>query len=210
MKCLDLFCKAGGTSMGYHLAGFEVTGVDIEKQKRYPFTFIQDDALHYLLEHYQEYDLIAASPPCQGYSDTRSLNKHKEYPKLIPELRELLIYTGKPYVIENVVGAPLLNPILLCGTMFPDLRVYRHRLFESNLLLEPHPNKCNHTFNMLPSRGHFHTLAEHPYITCVGHNFKASDGRVAMDIPWMTRDELAQAIPPAYTEFIGRQVIQLI
>lgn len=194
--------------MGYHLAGFEVTGVDIQEQKRYPFRFIQDDAFNYLREHYKEFDFIAASPPCQAYSDTRSLNKHKEYPDLVPGIRELLIETGKPYIIENVPGAPLINPIILCGTMFPHLRVYRHRLFESNLPLEPHPNKCKHTSIMPPSRGQFHTLDKHEFITCVGHNFKASDGRIAMDIPWMTRDELAQAIPPAYTEFLGRQVIK--
>lgn len=214
MKLLDLFCRAGGTSMGYFRAGFEVTGVDIEPQKRYPFRFIQADALEYLKKHWMEYDVIAASPPCQDYSLTKSIhNKNpnrKVYPRLIEPLRELLLTSSKPYIIENVPQAPLINPIVLCGTMFPELRVYRHRHFESNLPLLPHPNKCNHVYSMPPLMGMYHTLDKHEFITCVGHNFQAKSGRIAMGIEWMTRDELAEAIPPAYTEFIGRQIIKIL
>ena len=195
--------------MGYYRAGFDVTGVDIQPQKRFPFKFIQADALEYLEAHWQEYDFIAASPPCQGYSVTRSLTK-KQYPMLIEAVRHLLNSIGKPYAIENVLGAPLVNPLLLCGSMFPGLKVYRHRLFETNPPIYWPPAPCNHIYSMPASKGEYHTLEKKDFITCVGHNFKAADGRIAMGIDWMTRAELAEAIPPAYTEFIGRQIIELI
>jgi DNA (cytosine-5)-methyltransferase 1 len=113
---------------------------------------------------------------------------------------------GKPYVIENVPGAPLENPLMLCGSMFPGLRVYRHRLFECDPAIYFPPAACNHSFKMPASRGNYHSLTADNFITCVGHNFKASDGRRAMGIDWMTRTELAQAIPPAYTEWLGQQM----
>src|SRR5262245_50753326 len=116
--------------MGYSRAGFEVTGIDIAPQKNYPFKFIQADALEYIAAHGHEYDVIHASPPCQKFSKLRNIRKIKastdaNYLDLVDPVRQLLIASGKPYVIENVVGAPLLNPVMLCGSMFPLLKVYR-------------------------------------------------------------------------------------
>ena len=210
MRLLDLFCGAGGAAKGYHDAGFDdIVGVDIKPQKRYPFTFVLGDALEYVELHGHEFDLIHASPPCQEYSVTKSIHGNS-YPDLVEMTRTALIKTGKPYVIENVPGAPLINPLVLCGSMFPELRVYRHRLFECNPPIWFPPGQCNHKFSMPKSKGEYHTLDKQDFITCVGHNFQAKSGRLAMDISWMTRDELAQAIPPAYTEFIGTQMISAI
>jgi DNA (cytosine-5)-methyltransferase 1 len=130
-RLLDLFCGAGGAGMGYFRAGFEVVGVDINLQKRYPFEFHQADALEYLQDHWQEFDAFHASPVCKQFTKLRFIHK-REYPDFITPIRPLLVATGKPWVIENVPGAPLINPIILCGTMFPELRVYRHRAFETN------------------------------------------------------------------------------
>lgn len=190
--------------MGLWRAGFDVVGWDVRPQPRYPFEFRLGDAVEADLEGF---DFVWASPPCQGYSVTRSLHK-REHPMLVEPTRAKLVATGLPWIMENVVGAPLIDPLLLCGSMFPPLRVYRHRLFESRLPLVAPAQRCNHTFSMPASKGEYHTLAKQDFITCVGHNFKASDGRIAMGIDWMTRDELAQAIPPAYSEFLGRQVLQ--
>lgn len=189
-RLLDLFCKAGGAGAGYALAGFEVVGVDIEPQPHYPFTFIQADALTFPLDGYE---VAHASVPCQAYSCTRSLWK-KDYPNLIPTMRERFASFRGIWMIENVVGAPLPGALQLCGSMF-GLRVKRHRLFESNLLLFA-PGVCRH-------RG---TVRDGSYVTVAGHDFHAEEGRQAMGIDWMTRDELAQAIPPAYTEWLGKQV----
>jgi DNA (cytosine-5)-methyltransferase 1 len=202
---LDTFCKAGGAGFGYHLAGFDVVGVDIEPQKHYPFGFVQADAIEYIAEHGHEFDVIHASPPCQAYSVTKSLTSN-DHPRLIEATRHVLIKTGKPYVIENVEGAPLINALMLCGSMFPGLRVYRHRLFECNPQIWFPPASCNHNYSMPASKGAYHALEKQEYITCVGNSFKASDGRIAMQIDWMTREELAQAIPPAYTKWIGEQL----
>ena len=132
MKLLDLFCGAGGAAMGYHRAGFDdITGVDIKPMPRYPFKFIQGDALEYLAAHGAEYDVIHASPPCQAYSIMQHANHmRKDHPDLVDSVRDALKQTGKPWIIENVPGAPLIDPILLCGLSF-GLRVIRHRLFES-------------------------------------------------------------------------------
>jgi DNA (cytosine-5)-methyltransferase 1 len=202
-RLLDLFCGAGGAAMGYHRAGFEVVGVDIKPQPHYPFEFHQADALTFPLDGF---DAIHASPPCQAYSVTRSLRK-RVHPDLVDPTRERLIAAGIPWVMENVKGAPLRNALVLCGTMFDGLRVYRHRLFEAEPPIYFPPLACNHSFVMPASKGEYHRLDEQAFITAVGHNFQASSGRVAMGIDWMTRDELSQAIPPAYTEWIGRQLI---
>lgn len=204
LRLLDLFCGAGGAAMGYYLAGFDVVGVDIVNQPRYPFTFVQGDALEYCAAHGHEFDAIHASPPCQAYSITKSIH-HNDHPAMIEDTRDVMITTGKPYVIENVIGAPLRNPLMLCGSMFVGLRVYRHRLFECNPQLFMAPATCHHSFKM-PAK--YNELNGDNFITCVGHNFKAADGRIAMGIEWMTRAELSQAVPPAYTEYIGRQLLQ--
>lgn len=192
--------------MGYYRAGFEVVGVDIKPQKHYPFEFHQADALAYPLDGF---DVIHASPPCQAYSVTKSLHK-RNYPDLISTVRQLLFENHKPYVIENVYGAPLFCPTMLCGSMFDGLRVYRHRYFEIFPRPFMSPACCNHSFKMPKSKGEYHTLKKQMFITCVGHNFQLESGRIAMGIPWMTIDELSQAIPPAYTEYIGKQLIRYL
>lgn len=210
-RLLDLFCGAGGCSTGYHRAGFEVVGVDNRPQKRYPFEFYEADALTFPTEGF---DVIHASPPCQRYSRCkyRSPNYRaqvkQDHPDLVDPVRFRLRAMGVPYVIENVPEANLVNPAMLCGTMFDGLRVYRHRHFECNGFTVEAPRACNHTHRMGKSKGEYHTLDKAPFITCVGHNFQARSGRIAMGIDWMTRRELSQAIPPAYTEWIGRQLIK--
>lgn len=209
--CLDTFCKAGGAGMGYHRAGYRVVGVDIEPQPHYPFEFIQADAIEFIRRHGSEYDLIHASPPCQAYSITASLSKGG-YPMLIDATRAALVATGKPYVIENVPGAPLINPLMLCGTMF-GLRVIRHRLFECSPAIWFPPMACNHDGTASGNRnkkGVRKTLENYRFLTIVGNDYIANDGRIAMGIEWMTRAELSQAIPPAYTEFIGRQMLRYV
>lgn len=202
---LDLFCGAGGCSVGYARAGFDVVGVDIQPQKNYPFEFHQADALDFPLDGY---DAIHASPPCQVYLSLRAVNKalgradgHRD---LIAATREALSASGVPYVIENVEGAPLLNPVKLCGSSF-GLAVRRHRLFECSFPVLAQP--CAH-----------HLQREEKYWTSWrpnGEERKATVVQVygnaggrehwpdAMGIDWMTPDELAEAIPPAYTEHIG-------
>lgn len=215
-KALDLFCKAGGTSMGLHRAGFELTGVDIKPQKRYPFGFVLGDALEYVVKHGHEYDLIVAGPPCQLYSKLKALTT-RVYPDLVGPTREALQARGKPYIIENVPGAPLINPLLLCGTMFPGLRVRRHRLFECWPTLWWAPSPCAHwgrcgNNRLLNKEGKRVTQSFEncDFLTITGNSYKASDGRQAMGIPWMTRAELSQAIPPAYTEWLGKEILKLI
>jgi len=195
MKLLDLFCGAGGASVGYRRAGFEVVGVDINPQTNYPYEFILADALKFDL---RSFDAIHASPPCQNYCwcTTKARNQGKTYPDLIEPIRNRLIDSGKPYVIENVVGAPLLNPTYLEGTMF-GLGVIRRRLFETNWWL-PQP--------MYISRKG--TVRDRTYFSVAGNGGDGSnrvdDWRKAMGINWMTRAEIKQAIPPAYTEYIGQ------
>lgn len=210
-RLLDAFCGAGGAGMGYHRAGFEVVGVDIKPQPRYPFEFHQGDALEFIERYGREFDVIHASPLCQPFTPLVNLpNVTKKYPDLIKPTRKLLKYIGKPYIIENVPGSPLINPLMLCGSMFPGLRVYRHRLFECNPSIYWPPASCNHSYKMPPSKGVYHTLKDYDFITCAGHHFEAKSGRIAMQIDWMTRKELSQAIPPAYTEWLGKQILEQI
>lgn len=232
-RLLDLFCGAGGAAMGYARAGFEVVGVDIKPQPRYPFEFVHDDALVALFEwplwaHYHGYDFdaIHASPPCQAYSVANNIHQH-DHPDLLPAARELLKQTGLPYVIENVPGAPmhwhsatLLDQntwgALICGRHFPEINVKRHRWFESNVPIHGTP-PCpkGHPGDWLLVFGH--TVLERSGqidsdTPSGGPRFRrrhvgAERGREAMGIDWMTRDELSEAIPPAYTEFIGHQLM---
>ena len=207
-KLLDLFCCAGGAAMGYHRAGFEVTGVDIAPQKNYPFEFVQTDALEYLAEHGKNFDVIHASPPCQEYSVTKALPNVGEHPDLVEPVRDLLLASGRPFVIENVPGAPLQNPLLLCGSMF-GLPLIRHRLFECRppIWFPPGPCQCNHLYTA-SHRGFSAFNNGATAITIAGNNYSLADGLRAMGIDWMTKKELSQAIPPAYTEFIGRHIMQ--
>jgi DNA (cytosine-5)-methyltransferase 1 len=210
MKLLDLFCGAGGAAMGYHRAGFDqIVGVDIEPQPKYPFEFVQADALEYLLAQGQEFDLVHASPPCQAYSRLKGLAS-SDHPELIEPTREILVGSGKPYVIENVPGAPLVNPITLCGSMF-GLQLIRHRLFECKpaIWFVTMSCACKGLFTNADNEvSSFENGAT--AISVVGHNFKLDDAKMVMGIDWMNREELAQAIPPAYTEWIGKEMMQCL
>lgn len=211
-RLLDLFCKAGGSSVGYFRAGFDVWGVDIEPQPRFPWQdrFILGDALQYVAEHGHEYDAIAASPPCQGYSRSRNNGCHKNAPLLIPQTQDALRATGLPYVIENVLGSPLFCPVELCGASF-GLRtgrfdLSRHRLFECNfaILVPPCVHRRGQTIGVYGNG----TNSYHR--TKFGRCIRDSEKKEAMGIDWMNRKELANAIPPAYTEFIGRQLLNIL
>ena len=208
-RLLDLFSGAGGAAMGYHQAGFDVLGVDHAPQPRYPFPFEQADALEFLRTVKPgDFNLIHASPPCQGYSRMRTLPwlKDREWPLLIEPLRERLKDCGIPYVIENVVGAPLLDPVVLCGTMF-GLPLFRHRLFE-----------CSHFLLQLPHFPHRHVIGPGRFLN--DRRKQSRDGFVsvirgdagaakkALGVEWMTRDEACQAIPPAYTRWLGAQLLR--
>ena len=216
-RLLDLFCGAGGAAMGYHRAGFEVVGVDIAPQPRYPFQFIRGDAMRYAAEPLllQAFDAIHASPPCQRFSDLAHRNGNgADHPDLITPLRPLLEASGRPYVIENVERAPLLDPVTLCGTMFKDVRVLRHRIFESNRPIHapdhwsPHP-LC---YTRDKRKAHYGKCDEwQDYVTVTGGgNCSVGAARDAMGIHWMTKDELNEAIPPAYTQLIGRQLYRIV
>lgn len=212
LRLLDLYCGAGGCGMGYHMAGFDVVGVDKHPQPRYPFPFVRGDALEYVALHGHEYDVIHASPPCQAYSRIENVVRGKFRERsplrvdLVAQTRATLTATGKPYVIENVPGAPLIDPMMLCGLMF-GLRVIRHRLFESNVFMLA-PSHRSHTgvyTNAFAGVSGFRHGATHICVT--GNNFIVEDARVAMGIDWMLARELTQAIPPAYTRWIGEQLL---
>jgi DNA (cytosine-5)-methyltransferase 1 len=203
MKVLDLFCGAGGASLGLHRAGFEVTGVDIRPQPRYPFRFVQADALTYPLDGY---DLIWASPPCQFASVLTAQHRNK-HPNLIPAMRGRLQAAGVSYIIENVAGARswLHNPLMLCGSMF-GLGVWRHRYFEAPSLPLLLTRACNHSdvpvlVSGSPRRKNAAGVMDRSEPTTQAR-------REAMGIDWMRREELDEAIPPAYSEFLGRQVLE--
>jgi DNA (cytosine-5)-methyltransferase 1 len=213
LTLIDLCCKQGAASMGYHLAGFTVIGVDREPQPRYPFPFIQADLRdldpQWLAENC---DVAAGSPPCWKFSDLAH-RTGREYEDFIPETRALFEASGLPYVIENVEGAPLKGPLTLCGTMFDGLRVRRHRLFESNLpLAAPRPCPPRHPLHYTRDKrkAHYGRLDERTaFVSVNGGGNCSKAAAAAMGIPnngWMTKDGLNQAVPPAYTEWVGRQV----
>tara|TARA_Y100000310_G_scaffold329844_1_gene400423 strand:- start:1211 stop:1822 length:612 start_codon:yes stop_codon:yes gene_type:complete len=195
-KLLDLFCGAGGASMGYHRAGFEVEGVDIKPQPHYPFKFHLADALESPLDGYDAYH---ASPPCQKFSAMQHIhNNRQEHLDLITPTRILLEKTGKPYVIENVVGAPLRISLMLCGTMF-GLRIPKHRIFESSIDFPLLTLMCNHDDVYDPYHGGEMARREREKLSAV------------IGVDWfMTRPEVREAIPPAYTEYIGKRLIKVI
>ena len=214
-RLLDLFCGAGGASTGYARAGFEVTGVDIEPQPNYPFRFVQTNALN--IHFIDEYDAIHASPPCHNYcwSTSRHRAKGKTYPDLIEPIRKLLIESGKPYVIENVPTAPLLNSTYLEGTMF-GLNVIRRRCFETNWWLpQPMYLRRKKTIMQQSKRDPRIFIKKSSYCSVAGSgadgwSCRVADWRTAMGINWMTREEIKQAIPPAYTEYVGRYLMGMI
>lgn len=211
-KLLDLFCGAGGCSVGYQRAGFDVVGVDIAPMGHYPLLdLIQDDALAVLADgdFIAGFDAIHASPPCQHYTSLRTLSDRK-HPDLVGIVRDLIRATGKPYVIENVVGAPLADPIILCGSMFGlghgGAILKRHRLFESNVPLAVPVDACKGK----PVVGVYGTGGAWTRVAPGGGGVKVSgaDAARALGVDWTTyQPVLAQAIPPAYTEYIGRQLL---
>lgn len=212
-KALDLCCCAGGASMGLWRAGFDVVGVDIKPQPRYPFMFIQADAL---AVQFQGFDFIWASPPCQAHTAMKHAPgaKGDANPKLIEPLRKRLKASGKPWVMENVEGAPLLDPITLCGSMFKlgaqGCQLQRHRLFESNF--EIPKLECQHDDRPVIGvyGGHARCRAASAGgrgtkdVWIGGHKAAAAE---ALGISWMVLDELSEAIPPAYSEHIGRAAL---
>lgn len=217
-RLLDLFSCEGGAAAGYALAGWDVTGVDIDQQPRYLASgasrFIRADALEFLAAHGHEYDAIHASPPCQRFSRAGKIREgHKagrrDHPDLVGPCRELLVASGRPWVIENVPGAPLRDPSVLCGLMF-GLRVLRHRLFETSFLLFS-PDHPRHPEGVLVHKRGTYDRGQGRFVCLAGNNFCPRAGSLAMGgIGWMTRAGMAQAVPPAYTRFIGLQLRNLL
>lgn len=205
MRLLDLFCGAGGAAVGYHRAGFDVVGVDNKPQPHYPFEFHHGDALEYLTASGHEYDAIHASPPCQDHSQLKSATGRIHGTGwLLAATRDALTKVGKPWVIENVPGAPMRADYRLCGCMFdlPGLR--RDRWFETSWHgFEMRP-PCYHTGTTVTVAGHGAQGREY---AATGVAPTQADRKAAMGIDWMNRGELAQAIPPAYTEHIGTQLL---
>lgn len=204
---LDLYCCGGGASLGYEQAGFEVVGIDIEPQPKYKGTFIQSDAIDYLKNNWHLFDAIHASPPCQGYSKASMQFRinGKTYPDLIEATRIELIKTRKPYIIENVPGSPLINPVELCGSMF-GLRTYRHRLFESNFTI----NVPEHPKHIAKNTKMGRKPKPDEFIQYVGHFSGVREVAEMTGLTWLGQYELAQSIPPQYTKFIGEQLLHYL
>lgn len=215
-RLLDLFCCAGGAGTGYHRAGFDVVGVDIKPQPHYPFEFHQADALEFLAEHADEFDAFHASPPCQRFSKSVKKCNRESHADLIESTRAAFVATGKPYVIENVPGAPLVNPVQLCGTAVGLRGIQRHRLFESNVPMLVPP--CNHTVNEPQYAPAWNRKNPLRVLSISGGYQKRQLGedfmavhKAAMGIDWeISHNELSEAIPPAYTEFIGEQLMDAV
>ncbi|MEU1103649.1 SAM-dependent methyltransferase [Streptomyces tibetensis] len=210
LRVLDAFCCSGGMAMGFHLAGFEVVGVDIEPQPDYPFTFHQGDAIDFIARHGADFDLIHGSPPCQAWTPLNAYN-HKTYPELIGPARDAMRATGRPYVIENVEAArpELREPIRLCGPTF-GLRMFRHRLFETSFpVTEPaHPGH-----RAICTRNGYLPTPERPFMTITGGRHSKAWQRAAaeaMGTPWITTIRgVCEAIPPAYAHWIATQYLAL-
>lgn len=201
---LDLMCGAGGCTRGYQLAGFHVTGVDVNPQPNYcGDAFYQDDALQVAPGFLQSFDVIHASPPCQAYSTLNGFNE-TSYPDLYVATRTLLERTGLPWVIENVIGAPYRSGVVLCGSMF-GLQVRRHRNFESSALM--FPPQCDHAAQGRPVGVYGHGQFYWEDGEKQWRNVPRSEAEAAMGIDWMTRAELSEAIPPAFTNWVGTQLL---
>jgi DNA (cytosine-5)-methyltransferase 1 len=223
-RALDLFCDAGGASMGLHRAGFDVTGVDHFNQPRYPFKFRLANALFYPLEGF---DFIWASPPCQAFTALKTMyNAKKDHLDLVGPIRLRLIESATQFVIENVPGAPLAaGSVMLCGTMFDlgipsaNAELRRHRYFEPSFhFLAP---SCRHLANRVCGVYGGHGRDRRRTAGVYGHAggksrrdgtqmFNTKQCKEAMGIDWMVGEELSQAIPPAYSEFIGKQAIEYL
>lgn len=210
-RLLDLFCCEGGAAMGYHRAGFDVVGVDQYPQPLYPFEFVQADALS-VVDMLPNFDAVHASPPCQYWSTSTASTGHPDdHPDLIRPVAAMLHTSGLPYVIENVIGSPLRRDVMLCGTMF-GLQVYRHRVFELGGWFTLSNMTCRHRPDV-------------PTIDVTGHAggrqqtvrpgfpikyYDADHAREVMGMPWASGYGCTQAIPPAYTEWIGSQLLDAI
>lgn len=203
-RLLDLFCGAGGASVGYHRAGFDVVGVDIRPQPRYPFTFHRGDALEFVAVHGQDYDAVNAGPPCQDHSRLVSLTGTHGTGWLLSATREVLSRFGRPWVIENVPGAPMRPDFRLCGCMFGLPRLKRERWFETSWQGYELRSPCVHTERAITVAGHPGGSSTRSGPAGFG---TTAQWKQAMGIDWMTSKELAQAIPPAYTEHIGHQIL---
>lgn len=217
-KLLDLFCGAGGCSVGYHRAGFDVVGVDHKPQPRYPFEFHQADVFDWLDINYdrvKQFAVVHASPPCQAYSAANNIHGREDHPDLIESTRCWLNDCARKWVIENVPRSPLLGAVQICGLAF-GLGVRRHRWFESSEFL--FGTECgNHKQDYVivfggAARGRAHQtgVAKGGGPVLYRSTIPLERAKAAMGIDWMTRDELSQAIPPAYTEYIGKQLREII
>lgn len=203
MLALDLFCCGGGAGMGLKQAGFDVVGVDINQQPKYPFKFIKSCAIDFLKNtDLSEFDFLWASPPCQAHTKAKKLQGN-EHECFIERVRELFERSGKPWCIENVVGAPLKNPILLCGTMF-GIKTYRHRLFECSFPIKQpyHPPHRQKQVKM------GRPVKDGDYIQIVGHFSGVKYAQKVMGIDWLGQNELREAIPPCYSKFIAETFLK--
>lgn len=191
-RILDLFCGGGGAAMGYHRAGFEVVGVDHERQPNYPFEYYVEDVLSMAWSSFEGFDAIHASPPCQFYAPiTKASGNQNAHPDLVDTVRQTLVEIGLPYVIENVPEAPIRQDFLLCGSMF-GLKVRRHRAFEINWYKRIPEMRCNHDGLLVFTHA------------------RESEYAAAMGVPWMSTRDSREAIPPAYTEYIGTHLLKVL
>ncbi|WP_330480358.1 SAM-dependent methyltransferase [Streptomyces sp. NBC_00724] len=206
-RLLDLFCCQGGAAKGYAEAGFDVTGIDIAPQPRYPYRFVQAEAVAFVREHGGDFDVIHASPPCQHYSRAQKI-QHRTHPDLIDPTRAALEATGRPWVIENVeeAAAQLRDPVTMCAAAF-GMRTYRHRLFETRGFTFTPPQ---HPAHQAPLTKMGRPRAAGHFAHYVGNFSGVAEARTDMSVPWMNRDGIRECIPPAYTQWIGTAALHTL